>query len=94
MSFCLCKVRLKVKDTGPTRLRINDTEPVRFTSDQYIKIRAGDYDAYAGPYEVTPRLYRQELETAQKLATENITINPIPNNYGLITWDGTAITVS
>ena len=39
MNFFLCKVRLKVIDASP----------VRFTQDQYIKIRAGDYDTYEGP---------------------------------------------
>lgn len=78
MSFCLCKVHLKVKDTGQVRLRINDAGQVRFTSDQYIKIRTGDYDAYTGPYEVTPRLYQQELETSQKLMNDDVTVYEIP----------------
>ena len=28
------------------------------------------------------------------LQAVNITVNPIPSNYGLITWDGAALTVS
>lgn len=68
MNFCLCKVRLKVIDASP----------VRFTQDQYIKIRAGDYDTYTGPYEVTPRLYQQEFETSQKLMNDDVTVYEIP----------------
>lgn len=49
---------------------------------------------YTGDYEFTPAEETQTIEIAAKRATENITINPIPKNYGLITWDGSVITVS
>lgn len=51
-------------------------------------------DPYAGPYEVTPSAATQVLETANLSMTENVVINPIPSNYGLITWNGSVITVS
>lgn len=51
-------------------------------------------DAYDGPYEVTPSPETQVLRTAGKGMGENVIINPIPNNYGLITWNGSTITVS
>lgn len=50
--------------------------------------------AYPGPYEVTPSDTEQVLETDAFYMNGNITINPIPNNYGLITWDGSTLTVS
>lgn len=53
-----------------------------------------DVDWYDGPYEFTPTQETQTVEIAQKAAYQNITINPIPWNYGLITWDGSALTVS
>lgn len=49
---------------------------------------------YHGPYEVTPGLQTQTLSTAGTSMTQNVTVKPIPQNYGLITWDGTKITVS
>ena len=49
---------------------------------------------YGGPYEITPSAEPQTLETNEKYLNNNITINPIPNNYGLITWNGSVITVS
>ena len=58
---------------------------------------ARDYverDPYTGAYEVTPSGETQTLETENKRMTGNVTINPIPNNYGLITWNGSIITVS
>ena len=50
--------------------------------------------AYEGPYTVTPSAAEQILDTDSLYMRGNITINPIPNNYGLITWDGHTITVS
>lgn len=49
---------------------------------------------YQGIYEVTPSSQTQVLSTRDMRMEQNVTINPIPNNYGLITWDGSTITVS
>ena len=51
-------------------------------------------DPYTGAYEVTPSEETQVLETKYLRMTDNVTINPIPSNYGLITWNGSIITVS
>lgn len=50
--------------------------------------------AYSGEYEITPTEETQVLETKEKYLTDNITVNPIPSNYGLITWNGATLTVS
>lgn len=50
--------------------------------------------AYEGATEITPSETEQILQTKNFRMTENITVNPIPSNYGLITWDGSTITVS
>lgn len=49
---------------------------------------------YDGPYNVTPAGEAQVLATSGKLMTEDITVGAIPSNYGLITWDGSCLTVS
>lgn len=49
---------------------------------------------YEGPYEFTPTSETQTVQIENELATSNITINPIPSNYGLITWDGATLLVS
>lgn len=51
-------------------------------------------DVYDGAVEVTPSADGAVLLTADKLVKSNITVNPIPSNYGLITWDGITLTVS
>ena len=50
--------------------------------------------AYEGQTEVTPSSVEQFLLTKNYRMTENIKVKPIPSNYGLITWDGSTITVS
>lgn len=54
-------------------------------------VAGGDYE---GQYIVTPNENTQTLVTSGKTLDQNITVKPIPNNYGLITYDGTKITVS
>ena len=51
-------------------------------------------DKYHGTYEFTPSAEQQTVRTAGLVLEEDITIAPIPDNYGLITWDGSVITVS
>ena len=55
---------------------------------------AADVTVYGGPYEFTPTEDTQTVEIERQMATENIVINPIPYNYGLVTWNGSTLTVS
>ena len=58
------------------------------------EIHGGAYPEYTGSTTITPTTETQVLETNQKSVLSNITINPIPSNYGLITWNGSSLTVS
>ena len=49
---------------------------------------------YDGPYEFTPTAEEQTVPIAQLQARQDITINPIPSNYGLVTYNGNIITIS
>lgn len=49
---------------------------------------------YEGEYVITPSGQEQILQTKNLRMTDNVVVNPIPQNYGLITWDGSTITVS
>ena len=51
-------------------------------------------EEYTGDYEFTPTRSTQVIEIANKKATADIIINPIPQNYGLVTWNGSVLTVS
>lgn len=58
------------------------------------KVIGQDLPTYTGTTEVTPTTTEQVLDTSNKVVTRNIVINPIPSNYGLITWNGSTLTVS
>ena len=49
---------------------------------------------YLGPYEVTPTMEEQVLETNGHSMTANVVVHKIPSNYGLITYDGSKLVVS
>lgn len=49
---------------------------------------------YDGPYEFEPSAEEQTIQISGKKARQDIVIAPIPNNYGLITWNGATLTVS
>lgn len=51
-------------------------------------------ETYTGEYTLTPTEETQTIPTNGMYMDDNITINPIPSNYGLITWNGSVITVS
>jgi len=51
-------------------------------------------EKYTGSYTFTPSAEEQVIEIKNKRATQNITISAIPNNYGLVTWDGSTLTIS
>jgi hypothetical protein len=51
-------------------------------------------EPYEGTYDVTPTQSEQILYTDGLRMTDNVRIAPIPSNYGLITWNGSILTVS
>ena len=52
------------------------------------------YPEYNGSYQVTPTQETQVLPTKNTLLEDDIIVDPIPECYGLITWNGSFITVS
>lgn len=81
--------QLKVIDTAVSLQTDSGTVPLRTIPGRMI-----EPPAYEGDYVITPSGETQTLATSGKLLARDITINPIPNNYGLITWDGSTLTVS
>ena len=74
----------------------NDTVIIQSSAPDVLEIESVLFDGtpYTGAYEITPSQQTQVLNTRQKSMSSNIVVNPIPSNYGLITWDGSVITVS
>lgn len=68
--------------------------PIDGEPSNVVKVSDYVYPLYTGSIEVTPSAERQILPTINRTVTDNIVINPIPSNYGLITWNGSTLTVS
>ena len=59
-----------------------------------LSVGHANVEYYTGEYEFTPGEEAQTIPIAEKTAVTDITINPIPQNYGLITWNGSTLMVS
>lgn len=86
----MINVTYGVKITGD----VNAKNGFTLDGSVYCATGAEGISDYTGSYEVTPNQNTQTLLTQNKRTTSNITVNPIPSNYGLITWNGSVITVS
>lgn len=69
----------------------NDNE-IEFTNDYVINVSV--VPIYDGDYEITPGEEAVILQTNGKELTGNITVNPIPSNWGKIGWNGSYLTVT
>ena len=81
---------LVLEDSTPIGLVMEDDSPLTLT----IGNGETEYPIYDGETEFTPSSSVQTIFTARKLLATDITINPIPSNYGLVTYDGSIITIS
>lgn len=86
MEFCIedePEILFEIDDDGVIDLEVGD--PV---------ILSSVFPDYEGEYHFTPGQETQTLETRNRVLRERIVIDPIPRNYGLITYNGRTITVS
>ena len=61
---------------------------------EFGEIQSGGGVPYPGEYEATPTNVEQAFETQGKTMIHDFIVHAIPNNYGLITWNGATLTVS
>lgn len=87
-----CCLELELQEDALT-LDVADVA-LEWGTDEYVRVVNATADEYDGPYEATPTAFAQTFPTTGKLMTADFTVNPIPSNYGLITWNGQTITVS
>ena len=84
-------VELHVLDDATAHLGINGDSPVNLSVGAEV---IGGGIPYSGAYTVRPQPYAQTLGTATHVLDRDIVVEAIPNNYGLITYNGSTITVS
>lgn len=83
-------LHVSVSDGARLTVSANDSQALNVGGDFY----AVGPPFYQGSYTVTPSQQTQVLEMEGMRASQNVTVNPIPSNYGLITWNGSTLTVS
>lgn len=75
----------------PVQLGSNDELiPMSYTAP--IQLIQGVF-WYDGAYDFTPSEQAQTIQISDKTARANIIIEPIPSNYGRITYNGAYLTV-
>ena len=84
-------IALHVEPEADASLHVDDVDDLGLTLGEAFDAAGAPYE---GAYEVTPSDSAQVLPTAFHKLLGDITVNPIPSNYGLITWNGSTITVS
>lgn len=68
----------------------NEQLTAHFGEVQYVRVA----EWYEGEYTVTPSALEQTIPAQGKTFLHDFIIEPIPSNYGLITWNGSTLTVS
>ena len=84
---------LEVARAPSATLVVGDAPSHVFGADEYVPY-VPVMETYDGPYEVTPSSVAQTIVTTGLLMSADLVVNPIPSNYGLVTWDGATLTVS
>jgi hypothetical protein len=87
------KLKIDFNPTAKLTVAFNPTSMVA-TTGQPIARDYIECEPYEGNYEITPSSETIVMETINKRMTDNVRILPIPSNYGLITWNGSTLTVS
>lgn len=88
-----CTIPILITETEfEVPLSVFDSEPLN------IDIDATGYpvyhDTYTGTVNVVPTMQRQVLKTKGLTLLDDVTVEKIPDCYGLITWNGSFLRVS
>jgi len=80
--------------TGGESVPLAVDAPRRVPLEAGVPYIGGMLPEYTGPTTVTPSGSEQTLATAGRSMGRDIVVGPIPSNYGLVSWDGSVLTVS
>lgn len=85
-------IPLKVSTDGEYNLKADGGGSISVGVDTTITAAINEH--YSGPYVAVPSSEPQTLPTNGMVMDDDISIGAIPSNYGLITWNGSILTVS
>ena len=83
-------IKLHIQENN-LRLKVGEGSAVRLKASEGVPIYPPTYE---GATEVIPSAEEQALLTGGLYVADHIKVKPIPSNYGLITYNGSTITVS
>ena len=91
----MTEIALNVRDGGVSaRLRVDSNGvKVPVKAEQVRVVDSEPLPPYEGEYRVTPSEEEQVLATRGRKMIDNVTVEPIPSNYGRIVWNGSTLTV-
>ena len=84
-------LRLSLISPPDIRLMLEPAAGIRL---DFAGVTVASGETYSGPAEATPSLSEQVFRTQGLVMAEDFTVHPIPQNYGLITYNGFGLTVS
>lgn len=88
-------VSVEVAESNGSIVVVSEKESVDVElKDCVVQPVESEKEHYIGPYSVTPSARTQLLQTSGKVLTSNIVVEPIPQNYGLISWNGSTLSIS
>lgn len=80
---------------NPAKLTVSvGGQKMKISSGKQVVKEYVNVPPYEGDYTITPSTETLTISTQNKRMTADLVINPIPQNYGLITWDGSTLIVS
>ena len=87
-------VPIEISGGGSIALDMAGGGAVALELEQVRVVYQNEREPYDGPYTVTPGPEAQTLQTNGKRMTADVVVGAIPNNYGLVTWNGSVLTIS
>lgn len=88
-----CGIRANIDNGGNTRgIRANIGNAGNIRSN--LIITSSDKDTWKGTYTFIPTQYEQRVPVSGLVMENDIIIEKIPDNYGLITYNGSKIRIS
>lgn len=85
-------IPMQISSTDALQMSVSASGDIRCTLGAAFQMAS--VPEYDGEYEFNPSSEAQTISTEGFFLSHDIIIDPIPPNYGLITWNGSTLTVS
>lgn len=87
------RIDLVIDENPVIDLRIDEDVGIPLEVTEQIVVEDHDTAPYRGDYTFTPSEETQTVPISGLRATDNIVINPIPEGYGRVVWNGSTLKI-